>query len=686
MKYILILVTFFAAASVHAQSKNFRLYSDPKKFTKEQYASIIRFMDGVEALVPEKMKTVIGRPIFVDFADLGSVVNIYPECDLSVESLKKKSETAILGHIENGMFTNGKKIPGLRINRGFLNDVYAGPNTSKTFTCGHKNAYRLAQSVVLHELAHLYDFMEEKIGEEGELAKSCAKLSQEEKQRDTQCRFQDGNKKSVSGTLSFLNNAGWTEKGFIIKKRRNLNQALDRSPDIYEYKNPMEAFAVNFEYFILDPEFKCRRPTMFNEFSTHFGVDPQPTANCASSTLVYLSTPQMNPTADYSVDIDPSRVYEVDYLFASEGEAMMSKWGHSMYRLILCAPGKPVGPSCRQDLAYHVVVSYRAMVTDLQIDSRKGINGDYPSRMFMLTLNDTVDEYTKGELRNIISLPMKLTSDEKNIFVKRILEQYWSYRGSYYFLSNNCATESMSLIYACKPELNFQMMTVSSPLDLYGKFTKAGLLNPALLGDKKFAKDRSYFFPAQSEKLNKAFAALQAEGPAKYKTYKDLREYLFNSKPTDRAAAFNAVWNSGLGRDQQRRLTAYLFQLEEHIQRVVEAQFGKVVADRFAQAQKGGLAKEKALSEDAKKIMKLGEVVMPENRTEKGYGVPLKKDIKPMSDSDRKNMAGTLSKLTEGIKAWAFAEFPQEIEEMKKVMENRSELSKHLIELSKTQK
>jgi hypothetical protein len=684
MKNIFAFIIFFASLSVHAQAEKFRLYSDPKKYTKEQYVGIIHFMESVESLMPAKMKAVIARPIFIDFADLGSVVNIYPECDLSVESLKKKSDTAILGHLENGLFTNGKKIPGVRINRGLLNDIYAGPVKAKTFTCGHKNSYQLAQATVLHELAHLYDFMEEKIGEEAQIANTCITMGQEDRQRDAQCRFQEANRKTISGTLSFLNNSGWTEKGFIIKKRRNLNQALDRSPDIYEFKNPMEAFAVNFEYFIMDPDYKCRRPTLYAELARHFGYDPQPSSTCAPSTTVYLSTPEMDPKADYSVNIDPSRIYEIDYLFASEGEAMMSRWGHSMYRLVLCAPGKPVGPSCRLDLAYHVVVSYRAMVNDLQIDSSKGLKGDYPSRLFMLKMNDTIDEYTKDELRNIISLPLKLSAEEKTAFIKRVLEQYWSYRGSYYFLSNNCATESMSLIYACKQDMSFQTMTVSSPLDLYNQFIKKGLMNPALLGDKKFAKERGYFFPAQSEKLYKAFAVVQAEGPAKFKSYKDARDYLFNSRASDRAAAFNAV-GSIPNRTQQRRLTAYLIQLEEHIQRVVEKQFGKVVADRFAKAEKENFSKEKAMSEEAKKIMRLGETILPENRTDKGYGVPLKQEIRPMSDSDRKYIGDSMIKLTEGIRVWAFAEFPNEIAEMKQVMENRNSLAKKLIELSKSQ-
>ncbi|WP_413288842.1 DUF4105 domain-containing protein [Bdellovibrio sp. HCB337] len=688
MKNIVVLLLFFVGFQAKAvtSADKFHLFSDPKKYTKEQYREIIRFMDSVEALVPEKMKSVLARGIFVDFADTGGSQLIYPQCDLSVENLKQKADTVILGHVENGLFTNAKSISGLSVNKNFLKDIYAGPAAPKRFTCGHKDAYRMAQSVVLHELAHLYDFMETKVGEEADVKKACEALEREERDRDIKCRFQAGNRKSVSGSMTYLNAAGWTEKGLIIKKRKNLNLALDRSPDVYEYKNPLESFAVNFEYFIMDPDFKCRRPTMYDELRRHFDFAPNANVPCTTSTDVYLSTAQMDPQTNYAVDIDPSRVYEVDYLFASEGEAFMSRWGHAMYRLILCAPGKPKGPSCRQDVAYHVVVSYRAMVTDLQIDSRKGLNGDYPSRLFILTMNDTVDEYTKGELRNVISLPMKMTTEERTLFVQRILEQYWSYRGSYYFLSNNCATEAVSLTYASKKDLQHQMMTADDPLELYRNYIKLGMVNPKLLDNKKNAKDQTYFFPAHTEKLYKAFGALQAEGPAKFKSYKDARDYLFNSRATDRRALFQALWSDKYNRDTQRRMTAYLVQLEEHIQRVTEAQFGKVVADRFAKVQKDTSGKTKQMSDGAIKMLKLTEIVMPENRAAKAYGVPLKTEIKPLSEGEKKYISDTLQTLTDGIKTWAFNEFPQEIEEMKHVMENRNELAKNLIDLSKRAK
>ncbi|MBZ4346157.1 DUF4105 domain-containing protein, partial [Mycobacterium tuberculosis] len=73
-------------------------------------------------------------------------------------------------------------------------------------------------------------------------------------------------------------------------------------------------------------------------------------------------------------------------------------WGHSMLRLVICAPGRPRGPDCRLDLAQHRVLSFRAFVGDVQISSWRGLTGVYPSRLFVLPLNQVINEYAQLEL------------------------------------------------------------------------------------------------------------------------------------------------------------------------------------------------------------------------------------------------------------------------------------------------
>ncbi len=69
--------------------------------------------------------------------------------------------------------------------------------------------------------------------------------------------------------------------------------------------------------------------------------------------------------------------------------------------------------------------------------------GKYPSRLFVLPLAQVIDEYTKTELRRLASVPLNLSRTEIEEVVERAAEMHWSYDGNYFFLSNNCAVESL---------------------------------------------------------------------------------------------------------------------------------------------------------------------------------------------------------------------------------------------------
>lgn len=158
--------------------------------------------------------------------------------------------------------------------------------------------------------------------------------------------------------------------------------------------NPREFVAVNMEYFLLDPSYACRRPALYRYYQQRFGWAPEHSA-CAQS-FAYL-----NAGRDFGQQplgqLDPERVYEVDYLLAEANDNLVSRWGHTMLRLVICAPGRPRGPDCRLDLDQHLVLSYRAFVGDLQLSSWDGLTGAYPSRLFVLPLSQVIEEYTKVE-------------------------------------------------------------------------------------------------------------------------------------------------------------------------------------------------------------------------------------------------------------------------------------------------
>src|SRR5690606_8505810 len=163
------------------------------------------------------------------------------------------------------------------------------------------------------------------------------------------------------------------------------------------------------EYFLLDPQYHCRRPALQAFFRQHFGWTPAHTAHCVSD-LPYMSA-SLDANQSVLGWLDPARIYQVHYLLAEPDQNWASRWGHSMLRLVICAPGRPLGADCLLDLEHHLVLSYRAFVNDLQLSSWDGLTGVYPSRLFILPLNQVLDEYTKTEMRSLSSVPLNISRE-----------------------------------------------------------------------------------------------------------------------------------------------------------------------------------------------------------------------------------------------------------------------------------
>jgi len=333
---------------------------------------------------------------------------------------------------------------------------------------GMPGARRARRSALVHELTHVAD-------------RTAANWSRSVRWRDL---------------------AGWQRKPWHIG--RGDNDFRDRSPDAYELKDPAEYLAVNAEHFVLDSEFACRRPALAQWYQMHFGTPPSlPQPQCAT-TLPLLQ-------------LDPARVYAVDYLFAEGSAQPMSRWGHSMLRLVICRPGRAPGPDCRLDLEYHRVLSFRAFVGDVQISNWRGLTGGYPSRLFVLPLQQVVDEYTKVELRGLQSLPLQLSPGEIASLLERTAQVHWSYDGRYYFVSNNCAVETAKLLQAGVPRLGEAGLAQLSPRGLKRRLSQLHVLDEQVLTDRNAAQAQGYYFASARDHYQQLFgvAAAQLALPAR---------------------------------------------------------------------------------------------------------------------------------------------------------------------------
>ena len=320
------------------------------------------------------------------------------------------------------------------------------------------------RSAILHELAHRYD------------------------------RSRHG---GLSKDPRLLDLAGWPQRPLRFGSRVRGNAMRDRSPDRYELTSPAEFVAVNLEHFLLDAEYACRRPALHAYFAAHFRWAP-PHADCAPD----LPFVEAEPGTDAAplLALDPARVYAVDYLLAEGNAQPMSRWGHSMLRLVVCAPGRAPGPDCRLDLAHHRVLSFRAFVDDVQISSLRGLTGRYPSRLFVLPLDQVIDEYTRIELRGLQSIPLRLSTDEIASLTTQAATLHWSYDGRYYFIGNNCAVETWKLLQTGVPRLGAAPLRSITPTGLLRRLVRHDMADAAVLDDPATAlRDGYYFAPANRE-------------------------------------------------------------------------------------------------------------------------------------------------------------------------------------------
>jgi hypothetical protein len=440
---------------------------------------------------------------------------------LFVSKLDRKVNVSWSDHMPSNAYGQADGSGQLDLNRNLLASLTDGSAATTKTTRPHGTVRKEMLATVLHELTHIYDrgqFWPENqrslIIMCGRRENSLGKVGLPDK-----CRGQTDRRFTLSDDPRLLDLAGWPQYVGRRGDREEKNGQVARSPDIYEISSPLEFVAVNMEYFLLDPAYACRRPALYDYYKQHFGWAPAAKDECPKS------YPFLNAGNDFAREplgkLDPERVYEVDYLLAEANQNLVSRWGHSMLRLVICKPGRPRGPDCRLDLDQHLVLSYRAFVNDLQLSSWSGLTGAYPSRLFVLPLGQVIDEYTKTELRSLASVPMKLSRGEIDGLVQHAAEMHWAYDGNYWFISNNCAVENLKLLRSGTNDPKLQGLDSILPNGLLEVLKGRGLADTSVLDDPKEALRLGYRFDSYRDRYQAMFDVLRKNMPVKQSTVED---------------------------------------------------------------------------------------------------------------------------------------------------------------------
>lgn len=401
----------------------------------------------------------------------------------------------------------------LDLNRRLLPGLVDGSAANEKTQRPHGTVRREMLATVLHELTHIYDRARLWPTSERTLIQRCRRQSGATGLVGLadNCRGQTQRRYTLSDDPRLLDLAGWPQYVGRRGERETENRQVARSPDLYEISSPKEFVAVNMEYFLLDPSYACRRPALYRYYQAHFGWAPAERDAC-SRELAFL-----NAGNDFAKQplgkVDPERVYAVDYLLAEANQNWVSRWGHSMLRLVICAPGRPRGPDCRLDLDQHLVLSYRAFVNDVQLSTWGGLTGAYPSRLFVLPLAQVIDEYTKTELRSLASVPLKLSREQIEEVVEHAAEMHWSYDGNYYFVSNNCAVETLKLLRSGSNSSQLETLDSIVPNGLLEVLKGRGLADTSVLDDPREALRLGYRFDSYRDRYQAMFEVLRKQLP-----------------------------------------------------------------------------------------------------------------------------------------------------------------------------
>ncbi|NWC92232.1 MULTISPECIES: DUF4105 domain-containing protein [unclassified Pseudomonas] len=438
-----------------------------------------------------------------------------------IEQLDRTIDVGWTDKMPENAYGQASLVSELDLNSNLLEGLTDGSAATQKTNRPHGTVRREMLATVLHELTHIYDRARLWSSADRKLIQRCSRQNNITGLigLPDQCRGQNDRRFTLSDDPRLLDLAGWPQYVGRRGEREQNNHQVARSPDIYETTSPLEFVAVNMEYFLLDPSYACRRPSLYRYYKEHFGWAPPAKDTCAK-TYAFL-----NAGNDFAKtplgQVDPERVYEIDYLLAEANQNLVSRWGHSMLRLVICAPGRPRGPDCRLDLDQHLVLSYRAFVGDVQLSSWDGLIGKYPSRLFVLPLSQVIDEYTKTELRGLASVPLKLTRQEINDTVEHAAEMHWSYDGNYFFISNNCAVESLKLLRSGSANPQLTGLDNITPNGLLEVLKGRGLADTSVLDDKKRALRLGYHFDSFRERYQAMFEVLKKRLPIKQAEVED---------------------------------------------------------------------------------------------------------------------------------------------------------------------
>lgn len=270
-------------------------------------------------------------------------------------------------------------------------------------------------------------------------------------------------------------------------------------------------YAEKLTRFLLDENFACSVPTYQRYFEQRYPSHSS-TKRCTGD--LPLSLISRNGEEEI-VWLDPKRVSAIHLLFAGNDEGMVSRFGHVLLRLVVCPEHDRSAEACDSNLYEHITLGYRAHIDELNINTLKGLMGDYQAYLFAEEFMSSYRQYTINEFRNLYSLPLKLSERERIDLVSALAEIHWSFSGEYKFLTKNCATLLQDALRAVWPAYmeneELAAETYLRPDSFFQAMREQNLSTPDVLENLELAEMLGYFFSSTEAIYTKALNQVRSE-------------------------------------------------------------------------------------------------------------------------------------------------------------------------------
>ena len=198
-----------------------------------------------------------------------------------------------------------------------------------------------------------------------------------------------------------------------------------------------------------------------------------------------------------------------------------------------------------------------------------------------------------------------------------------------------------------------------TPRRLYKTLGHKGVTDLSLEADRQIAESEGYLFRSKSVDFERSFAVVK-----KYSDrFKDLEDYLENSKVAERAELYKAAEAQDPG--NRVKIAAAYFVLESQISLLVQKKIEGKFVKELERSKKTSKDDDEAMGA-LKEVAKAFGSKYPWTKLKSGYGVPLAQDFAPVAAEQTQNTID----LQKTVHDWAVSKFKEEIAEIEAVQAN----------------